>query len=75
MEKEKVNMPQMTKNYSANNLPEILRNMADYAEECMRNGEDIGGYFVETVNSGLFHDSEGKVLQSSEESVTFVTDY
>ena len=48
--------------YYGENLPEILENMADYARQCLNNGEDLSDYYREIVNTGLFHDSEGKTV-------------
>lgn len=48
--------------YTAKDLPTILQGMADYTQGCIYNGEDVTGYFEELIKTGLFHDSEGKVM-------------
>lgn len=57
------------------NLPEILQSMADYVQECMANNEDISQYFSEIANTGLFHDSEGKVEKIKKNIVITRKDY
>lgn len=48
--------------YQVDTLPDILSNMASYAEQCINNGEDVSGYYSEIIETGLFHDSEGKTV-------------
>ena len=48
--------------YQVDALPDILSNMASYAEQCINNGEDVSGYYSEIIETGLFHDSEGKTV-------------
>lgn len=75
MEKLNFRQPTSARIFTPKNLPAILRSMADYAEQCIDDEEVIGGYFLEIVESGLFHDSEGKVLEADEESCTVAIDY
>lgn len=57
--------------YKVKDLSDILRMMADYAEE----QEDTSGYFQEIVNTGLFHDAIGKVVEDFGDEVNVSTDY
>lgn len=58
------------------NLPSILEEMANYAQQCIDDDDDsVYGYFDEIVETGLFHDAVGKVTGSSNGSVSFSTDY
>ena len=61
--------------YVPNDLPTILKNMANYVKQCMVNGEDVSGYFGEITNCGLFEDSEGKVVFRAKSEVQTSIDY
>lgn len=65
----------MARIIKASELPELLNNMASYAEQCIGNGEDVQDYFSEIVATGLFSDSEGKVVNVTEQGVEVSTDY
>ena len=61
--------------YTKNDLPSILRAMAEYVENCNNSGEDITGYFKEIFSTSLFEDSEGKVQSFDNGKLTVRTDY
>lgn len=65
----------MAKNtYNANQLPAILREMADYlSDNCYP--EEYPAYFQDIVKTGLFHDAMGKPVAIAEDSVIVRTDY
>ena len=54
---------------SKEDLPEVLRSMADYVQHRIDNGEDVSGYFDGITSTGLFHDSEGRITERSSEFV------
>ena len=47
--------------------------MASYAEQCIRNGEDVSDYYTEIVRTGLFSDSEGKTVDYDPKSSGLIT--
>lgn len=65
-----LNDEESTEQYTQEQLAEILREMASYVESC----QDYS-YFQEIVNTGLFHDAIGKVLENFGDEVNVSTDY
>ena len=67
----------MAKKYKSNELAEILTSMADYARQCIINGEDVTEYFEDIVTTSLFHDSEGKIIgyDKDKKELSVSTDY
>jgi hypothetical protein len=60
---------------SSNNLPQILENMASYAQQCINNGEDVSAYYNEIIKTGLFHDSEGKPVYDDNGQMSVTDEY
>lgn len=63
------------KEIKVKNLPALLRSMAEYVEDCMLWDDDIKDYFNEIADTGLFHDSEGKIVDIKGESIYVSNDY
>lgn len=61
--------------YTISNLSNILRDMADYVDDDCADLDELKEYFSEIVNTGLFHDAEGKIIEQTDTSVTITTEY
>lgn len=56
-----------------NNLPSILREMADYLDGCKES--EYQEYFDQIVTSGLFNDAIGKVVNRGNGYAEYLTEY
>ena len=59
--------------YRVEFLPDVLSSMASYVQQCINNGEDISGYYKEIIQTGLFQDSEGKIVEYDSNTGTLRT--
>jgi len=60
--------------YNSNQLAEILKEMASYVENLEEPCEEQY-YFEHVIQSGLFHDAIGKIVDQKEGGVTVTTEY
>ena len=63
----------MKKIYSVGSLEVILEEMANYIKSLTI--EEKTNYFKEIIQSGLFHDGIGKVVEIKENEVVVVEEY
>lgn len=63
----------MKKKYSVGSLEVILGEMASYVQSLTI--EETTNYFKEIIQSGLFHDAIGKVVEINENEVVVVEEY
>lgn len=63
----------MKKKYSVGSLEVILEEMASYVQSLTI--EEKTNYFKEIIQSGLFHDAIGKVVEIKENEVVVVEEY
>lgn len=63
----------MKKKYSVGSLEVILEEMASYVQSLTI--EETTNYFKEIIQSGLFHDAIGKVVEINENEVVVVEEY
>ena len=64
----------MIRKVTAQELAEVLREMAVYVE-WSDNEEDYKNYYEEIYGTGLFRDAIGKIIEEGNEEVTITTEY
>lgn len=76
----------MIKEYKAKEINDVISAMVDYASSCDDNNQKTAyilnlmeqpypELWFKIINSGLFHDAIGKVINLSETNVVVSTDY